>query len=331
MYDMELYAKQGHQAALGKAFYDLSGEKVVFLQSAYSGAPIESWLDPTRHKKEAGTYDGGKNFYTDTLRAYKTLIKKLEENYEVVCTANFWCQGETAMTAVYNKNKGDYIFSSDPGFDAKQLITDETYYKYFMMIHEDMKEDFGLDYSGIMFVKTKGWTNQTTRIVPIISAQFALCNNNDDIFVATRKFVEIARGYDSSDKTSEGYGFVGTDNTHYNQIGYNYHGNEAGVNAFNTIFGVATTATEEIEVISQDGVKRMTNGQNISLTQKDSVRLGALSLPHYVNEKITWVSDNEAVATVNEFGVITAVGSGVANITVSNASGNTVKLSVTVK
>mgnify|MGYP002518174478 CR=1 FL=1 len=80
MYDMELYAKQGHQASLGKAYYDLSGEKVVFLQSAYSGAPIESWLDPARHKEEAGTY-GGYYFYPETQRAYKMLMKKLEGNY----------------------------------------------------------------------------------------------------------------------------------------------------------------------------------------------------------------------------------------------------------
>ena len=133
IYDMELYAKQGHQAALGKTFYDLSGEKVVFLQSAYSGAPIESWLDPRRHKEEAGTY-GSHYFYTDTQKAYKNLTNMLGDNYEIVCTANFWCQGETAMTAVYSKRKGDYIFSSDGAFNKNVLIIEETYYKYFMMI-----------------------------------------------------------------------------------------------------------------------------------------------------------------------------------------------------
>ena len=320
MYDMELYVKQGHQASLGKAFYDLSGEKVVFLQSAYSGAPIESWLDPKRHD-EGGMY-GGYNFYTQTQSAYKKLIKKLADNYEIVYVANFWCQGETAMTSVYSKQKGDYIFSSDPAFKSEDRITDETYYKYFMMLHEDMKADFGLQYNGIMFVKTKGWTNQTTKIVPIVSAHFALCNNNDDIHVATRTFIEIARMYSDSDKTSEGYGFMGTDNNHYNQIGYNYHGKEAGTNAFNAIFGVATNVSEGVEIIANDGIKRLdSSSQSISLKVGSSVRLGALSVPHYINEKIVWSSSDTGIATVNEFGEVTGVAVGKVTITATAESG----------
>lgn len=328
IYDMELYAKQGHQASLGKTFYDLSGEKVVFLQSAYSGAPIESWLDPKRHKEEAGTY-GSHFLYTDTHKAYKNLLKLLGENYEIVCTANFWCQGETAMTAVYSKKKGDYIFSSDPAYNKSDLITEETYYKYFMMIDQDMREDFDLDYNGIMFVRTMG-TEQRTKLVPIISAQFALVNNNKNIFVATRTFIEIAKMYKSNDKTSEGYGFIGTDNCHYNQIGYNYHGKEAGTNAFNTIFGVATNAAEGIEIISQDGVKRLDSSATLTVKKGGMLRLGALSLPHYVDENIVWSSNKEDVATVNEYGVIEAVGTGTAIISVTNESGKEQKIYITV-
>ena len=328
IYDMELYAKQGHQAALGKQFYDLSGEKVVFLQSAYSGAPIESWLDPKRHKEEAGTY-GSHFFYTDTQKAYKTLLNLLGDNYEIVCTANFWCQGETAMTAVYSKRNGDYIFSSDAAFNKNDLMTEEMYYKYFMMIDQDMREDFKLDYNGIMFVRTMG-TEQRTKLVPIISAQFALVNNNKNIFTATRTFIEIAKMYKSDDKTSEGYGFIGTDNCHYNQIGYNYHGKEAATNAFNTIFGVATNVAEGIEIIAQDGVKRLTSSDSVALKNGGTLRLGALSLPHYVDENVVWSSNKEEVATVNEYGVVKAVGAGTAIISVTNESGKEQKIYVTV-
>ena len=34
-------------------------------------------------------------------------------NYEIIRKANFWCQGETAMTAYYVKSKSNYVFSSD--------------------------------------------------------------------------------------------------------------------------------------------------------------------------------------------------------------------------
>ncbi|MBR5322078.1 MAG: Ig-like domain-containing protein [Clostridia bacterium] len=329
IYDMAVYTKQGQQASLGKAYYDLSGEKVIFLQSAYSGAPIESWLDPKRHKTEAGPY-ASHYFYTDTQKAYKTLTRLLGDNYEIVCTANFWCQGETAMSAVYSKKKGDYIFSTDSGFKKSDLITEQKYYEYFMMIDQAMREDFKLDYNGIMFVRTISMSNKT-QIVPIISAQYALVNNNDNIFVASKKFIEIARMYSSTDKTSEGYGFIGTDNIHYNQIGHNYNGKEAAENAFKTIFGVATNVCEGIEIIAQDGVKRLTSSDTVTLSKGGTMRLGALSLPHYIDEKIVWSSNKEDVVTVDEYGVLRGVGAGTAVVTVTNESGKEQKVYVTVK
>ncbi len=318
MYDMEEYAKQGHQASLGKVFYELSGEKVVFLQSAFSGSPIESWLDPKKHK-EAGTY-GTHFFYSETKSAYNKLMKKLENNYEVVLVGNFWCQGETAMSAVYSESLGDYIFSSNPSFKKSDLITDETYYKYFMMLHEDMKEDFGIEYNGIMFVRTTGAASRTT-IVPIVSAHFALCNNNKNINVATRTFMEIARQYKSTDKTSDGYGYIGTDDLHYNQTGYNYHGKEAGTNAFYSIFGYTTNVAQGVEIIATDGIRRLTSTDTVTFKKGMSARLGALPLPHYIDEKIVWTSSDENVVTVNEFGFVEAISSGNAVITAISESG----------
>lgn len=318
MYDMEQYAKQGHQAALGKTFYELSGEKVVFLQSAYSGAPIESWLDANRHE-EAGRYSGT-NFYQTTKAGYDKLIGILSTNYEIVYVANFWCQGETAMTGVYDKALEDYAFKGDDEYDSTRLMTDETYYNYFMMLHNDMKEDFNLQYNGIMTVKTRGASNSTT-LVPIISAQFALANRNSDIYIATRKFAEIARTYNDYDKTSEGYGFMGTDNLHYNQIGYNYHGKEAATNAFYAIFSNIQDEKQSVEIIGSDGISRLTSRDSLDIKVGGQMRVAALCAPYYSNEIIEWTSDKEDVVTVNEFGVLTGVSAGSAVITATNENG----------
>lgn len=329
LYDMATVSKQGHQHSLGKKYYELSGEKVVFLQSSYGGAPIESWLDVKRHKDVAGTYDGY-YFYSETLSAYKKLQKKLEDNYEIVCTANFWCQGETAMAAVYNKKLGTYIQPHESIFNQNDLITDETYYKYFMMLNADMKEDFGLDYNGIMFVRSRGGVSKTA-IVPIISAQLALCNNNTDIHVSTRKFIEIGTQYGIGDPSKDGYGFIGTDDTHYNQIGYNYHGKEAATNAFNAIFGVATNVCEKVEIIANNGIDRLDSSKTIDLKIGKEHRIGALCLPYYVNENIVWASSNESVATVDQFGKITAVGAGTTVITATSSSGKLQSVNISVK
>ena len=255
----------------------------------------------------------------------------LGENYEIVYKANFWCQGETAMTSVYNKRMGDYIFSSNPAFDKKDLITDETYYNYFMMLHNDMVEDFGIQYNGIMFTKSKGVTNQT-KIVPIVSAHFALCNNNDDIHAASRTFIEIATQYkDTASKDKEGYGYMGTDNNHYNQIGYNYLGKECATNAFNAIFGVATNEAKSVAFISIYCTPLSNDGESLQVGVDGETRLGALCYPHYVNEKLTWTSSDESIVTVNEFGVVKGVAKGSANVTVRSESGAEISLYVSVK
>ena len=232
------------------------------------------------------------------------------------------------MNAVYSKRMGDYIFSSNPAFDKNDLITDETYYNYFMMLHNDMVEDFGLQYNGIMFTKSKGVTNQT-KIVPIVSAHFALCNNNEDIHVASRSFIEIATQYkDTANKDKEGYGYMGTDNNHYNQIGYNHLGKECATNAFNAIFGIATNEAKSIDVISNDGKTRYLEGESLALAKGGETRLGALCYPHYVNEKLEWTSSDESIVTVNEFGVVKGVEKGSAKITVKSESGASLTLYV---
>ncbi|MBR5314065.1 MAG: Ig-like domain-containing protein, partial [Clostridia bacterium] len=320
LYDMQNHAKQGHQASLGKNWYDLTGEKVVFLQSAWSGAPIEAWIDPDKYSEAGGYGVATRNFYKSTKEGYERLLNVLSENYEIIRKANFWCQGETAMTSYYDKSISNYIFGSNASYNVNNLITDAKYYEYFMRLDADMREDFGLDFNGIMMVKTKGAQTDTT-IVPIVSAHFALANTNDGIFTATRTFIEIARQYTSTDTASEGYAFMGTDSNHYNQIGYNYHGKEAAENAFGYVFKSIVEDANGVEIISADGKTRLTPDDTIEVKSGMTYRVGALSIPRYTSEKITWSSSDENIAVVNEFGVVSPVSSGSARITATAENG----------
>ena len=330
-YDMNNYQKQGHSAPLGKAYYDLTGEKVVFLQSAWSGAPIESWLDPDRYEEAGGYGIATRNFYQTTKDGYEKLTAILASDYEIILKANFWCQGCTAMTAYYDKSISNYIFSGNADFDNSKLITDKTYYEYFMRIDRDMREDYGLDYNGIMFTKTKGEATDNI-IVPIISAHFGLVNNNENIFTATRTFIEIATQYKTGDPTKEGYGFMGTDGAkgnHYNQIGYNYHGKEAANNLFGVVYKPFETA-KDIELIDNDGLTRLDSEDSFEIMATASYRLGALPLPHYIDENITWTTSNKYVATVDEYGVVRGVAAGNAVITATTDSGKQKSVNVSV-
>lgn len=331
LYDMNNYQKQGHSAPIGRAYYDLTGEKVLFLQSAWSGAPIESWLDPDRYEEAGGYGVATRNFYQTTKDGYNKLMALISADYEVICKANFWCQGETAMSSYYDKSISNYIFSSNASYDVTKLITDETYYEYFMRIDKDMRTDYGLDYNGIMFTKTKGAATDT-EIVPIVSAYFALVNNNDGIFTATRTFIEIATQYKTGDPTKLGYGFMGTDGAkgnHYNQIGYNYHGKEAANNLFGFVYKSFDKATA-VEIIDKNGQDRLDVDDVITLKAGENYRLGALPLPYYTNEGITWSSSNKAVAKVNEFGVVKGISVGSAVITATSDSGKSQSVTVNI-
>jgi hypothetical protein len=329
-YDMNKEKRTGPAAALGKAFYDLSGEKVVFLQTAYSGAPIQSWLD-TETQKEAGLYKtpsiGNRNFYDDTQKAYADLMAYLDaNNYEVIRTCNFWWHGGTATVKTYDYEAMDYV-------SGKTKMTDQEYYDLYMLMHKDMIRDFGLDYdfmilnriqaSACYFTESTTLTRHTD-LVPIRASQIALTNLNEDIIMASTKASEYARMYSATQDPNEyGYNFVGLDNVHFNQIGHNATGEEAGTNAFYALKSllVERKEAEKVEIIDTNGRTRLTSKDTIEMKADSTYRIAGLAYPIY-SEDITYSSSNENVATINEFGLITAHSKGYTTITVeSNVSG----------
>lgn len=330
IYDMHDFSRQGFASPLGVDWYNYTGEKVIFLQSAWSGSSIESWINPETHAAESGKYSGQKlNFYETTKAGYNTLVGLLEDNYEIVRTMNFWFQGETATNAVYDKTISDYHFSDDSTFDPKKLMTDETYYKYFKWIDEDMRREMGLEYNGILSIRSHGAKTRQT-IVPIISAQFALCNENDGIFLAMRKVMEITRQFVDPDTTSDGWNFMGTDNNHYNQIGYNRVGAEAAENAFNFAFRPVNKKATGIEIIDNDGKTRLEDNATLELQAGTVYRLGVLSLPHYTSEKVTFETTNPNIAYVDKYNAIYAMSAGSAKLTVTTESGHSKSINVVV-
>lgn len=325
IYDMYTYPKQGFETAIGNAILYGTGEKTLFYQTAYSGAPIESWLDSKRHE-EAGTY-GGHYFYDEQLNAYNKALKKmLSNNYEVIRVSNVWIQGTTAMSAVYSKAKGDYIFSSDPAYDSSKRITDETYYEYYMKFHNDMVEDFGLEYDFMVLDRaSRSVCNEENRllgtqtdIVPIRASQYTLTNENKDIIMVTR-ITDQFRPYASTDKDSWGYGFIGVDNAHFNQIGYNALGQDIGKNMVEYIF--SNVKAESVEIIDTNGKTRLGENETVEVKKKATKRFAAMALPMMSNELLTWSSSDEEVATVDRFGTVKAVGKGTCRITVKTSGG----------
>ena len=322
--DLNQLTRQGHASALGKEWYNTTGEKVVFLQSAWSGSPIESWLDMRKYDF-AGKYSS-RNFWATTKDGYKILTAMISNNYEIIRSGNFWCQGETAMTSYYSKIKGDYIKSSDPAFNKSNMMTAETYSQYFQYLHNDMVKEYGIEFSAIMMVRNRTSTNRAM-ISTLVSAFFELVNNKDNtIYLGTRKFTEIART--ASGAKDEGYGLIDVSDLHYSQKGYNYHGKEAAINVLGAIYGGPNNKATGVEIIDTNGLTRLENNYSMQLKVGKTHQIATLPTPWTSGENVTLVSDNPSVATVDQFGLITAVSAGSAKITATSESGASISFFV---
>ena len=71
--------------------------------------------------------------------------------------------------------------------------------------------------------------------------------------------------------------------------------------------------------------------EKIEITVGKSITLKATVTPSNANQKVTWSSNNKAIATVSSSGVVKGIKEGNATITVKTVNGKTAKCSVTVK
>ncbi len=315
------------------------------MQTGYDGSPIERWLDPTKDDL-AETYF---NHYTATFKAYQKLTetkilgenndKYLTELYEINHRANFWLQGESCMSLSwkYWTATGNPYGYMNPTAAGRDLLTDEDYANMFLKVHANMKNDFGIETNNILLVRaTQGVSSSENRELQLLTdineiraAQYYLGNNNPEIAIVSR-ISDIARMYTSNDKTSEGYGYMGVGNVHYNQIGHNANGVAAATNYFKALDADTNSSVRSVEIIDTNGRTRLGSDKVFEMEVNQTKRLAAMALPEYSRSDVKWESSNVNVATVDQYGLITAVDIGETTITATSDNGksNSVKVVV---
>lgn len=328
-YDLYDVKRAGFASALGKTYYELSGEKVVFLHGAYSGAPIERWLDPSVHGSLA---EADSNYYVGTKNGYTALMALLDENlYEINHRANFWLQGETCMGSIWDYNggssgKGDW---RDPTAYEK-LFSSEDYTDMFMKVHNQLKNDFQIETNNILLVRAHGSivpnkdTNIKAALNNVRASQYGMANTNSEITIVSR-LSDWVVPYNANyiDTPYEAYnGLMGVGNVHYNQTGHNENGIIAATNYFKKLDVDTTSVATSVEIIDTDGIKRFAANEVVGEFEVGKTkRIAAFALPEYSLENVTYTSSDEKIANVNEFGLITIVGVGEATITATAESG----------
>lgn len=334
LFDMKEYKHSGFASALGTNWYNLTGEKVYIIHVAYDGAPIESWLDKNRHN-EAGNH-GGRNYYENTKTAYADVMKTLENgNYDINRRYRYWLQGETCMNSVYVPNESGGTWNHSPAAGTPRMTAEE-YYTYFSWMKNDMKEDFGIDFTGILLVRATSSVASAesknlgllTDIVPVRAAQYTLANTDNDISLVSR-VCDIALMTTKGSASDEGYGYMGPRNLHYNQTGHNANGKTAA----ETTYHQMTVNKEEktgVEMIAENGRTRLTINDTLTLEIGSTYRVASIAVPISTNTFITYSSSDKTIADVDQYGLITAKNPGNAVITASAPDGTSQSVNVKV-
>ncbi len=320
----------GFSPALSKTWYELTGEKVLCIQSAMDGAPIESW------EKGGDPFflPGSKNLYDNTLAAYNGYKKRFGSNFEIVRTHYYWCQGETAMSSTWY-GEPDYNWSFNIGKSEDYIMPANDYYAKFAANHANFVADMGVEIGAIMLVRAiesvssaENRKNQTLAdLVPARAAQYALNNTNGDGIVLASRISDIARMESFSDKNADGWGYMGPGNLHYLQRGYNAQGAEMAKNTFAIVDAYADRSAKSIEVLDTDGVTKLNDDDKITVKSGETKQITSIVLPLYAEDKkITYtVTEGAEYCSIDIYGMISiaenAVKDATAQITIENESG----------
>lgn len=315
MYDLS-EGRSGFSPALGKTWYELTGEKTLMLQTAVGGSPIEAWMKPEGETRY--TYNNAaSNFYETTKNALEHTLEKLnaaDSCYELNRVYAYWLQGETGMGNTYNPDKnGEGIGGWDLGSKV-HILSSEEYYNIFMKNMEYFTDEFHVEFMGVLLARaTQGVSSVEslelqllTDLVPTRAAQYALHNTNGTKITLVSRVCDIARMESYTDTTVEGYGFMGCNNLHYNQIGHNANGVAAATNTYKLLYETDKTATD-IEIIKENGRDRFTNGETIEVSAGGTYQTAAMVLPMYTDTPVvTYEVADTTVCTIDKYGLITA-------------------------
>lgn len=341
MYDLSV-GRSGFSPALGKRWYELTGEKTLMLQTAIGSTPIEAWTpDPALKFYGLDCY----GITVERFNTYREMLSAADSDYELNRVYGFWLQGESGMEYVYSAdtftwafkhNVPNYSYVGDwrPVTAPGQIITSAQYSAYFFEMLNGLQKDVGLEFLGVLPVRAM--TSVSTRenrqeqtlvdLVPTRAAQFAVNYMDlDNVCFVTMK-TELARTESYPDKTVEGWGWMGCNNIHYNQLGYNALGADAAENVFAKFSAAADHTATELVVLSGNGRTRLKDGDTLEISVGQTCQVSGYVLPLYADGTgLRFTIDDTSVCTIDEFGLITVPGSATAagktaHLTVSNGT-----------
>ena len=309
IYDLSR-GRVGFSTPLTKLWYERTGEKSLAIQSAVGGSPIERWTPGYSHRE---------SLLINTVYADKLLTERFsrkDSDFEIYRRGYFWCQGETGEKHLFVD--GGWQWHSPTVMKAPE------YYEKFMKYHSTMERMCNVEFGAIMLVRCLASLGtaechargELTKLVSPRAAQYAINGTTDSsLFIASR-ICDYAKPAEERYEGMRGYGYMGPENLHYTQIGYNAQGHELADNLYAALAPDSDRAATSVELLRGDGRTPIADGEVIKvgrpnptpINDADQVndRIAAIVLPLYTDEpRITYeVTKNEELCSVSIYGDI---------------------------
>ncbi len=265
----------GFGSSIAEAWYNMTGEKSLMVQTAVSGSSVNLWV-------KGGAY------YVRTVQKMnyiREILSGEESGYEINRVGCFWLQGE---------------------FDIGNHMSSKEYYVKFLKMYNGFKKDLGMTFLAVIPVRCYDKdpdilpesleTGLMTDMVPVRAAQYAVQSTYDDIFFVTRL----------SESATVANGMMSPDNLHYCQSGYNKLGHDIADNLFRYLCGFGTDCETSLQVLGYDGRTYCVDGDTLMLSPLQTVQIVGVILPFYAQNKLISYKSSDGSVTVDEFGLISA-------------------------
>ena len=237
--------RAGFSPALATDWYKLTGEKVFVIQTAISDSSVTQWT------REGEAYQKA----LANVTRYMEELKREDSFYDVRKIFYFWLQGE---------------------WDITQKMSADDYMKYYLEMHEGMKNDIGAQLGAIIPVRSVIAGNDIVeQIAPVCTAQYALHNKYKDIRIITN--VPMTATVSNA--------LVGADNLYYTQLGYNEIGKDAALNLYNMFASETDREVGSITVIGKNGTDKYENGETVEVNEEKPIWFLPLANPLYATNK----------------------------------------------
>ena len=312
----------GFYPALGKEWYALTGEKSLMLKTAVGSTPIEAWTaDPELQFFGIDLY----GMTVERFNFYKDMFAAADSGFVLNRVYAFWVQGETCEEFVYDpsehtwgskngqanyKYKGDWRAPSS----KSELMTADQYTGYFMSMYESFVKDIGLEFIGILPVRSMTGVSskenleeqQLVDLVAPRASQFAMNFAGKGNIAIVTLVTDIARTESYPDKNAEGWGYIGCFNIHYNQLGYNAIGKDSAFNAARLLTAYEDKNAQQIRVYDTNGRDILENGASVRMECGSTKQITAIVLPLYAEARsLTFTPSDPEAVKIDANGLIT--------------------------